>query len=291
MDWIDYWCNAFTPDRKALWEASLAAQGVPLRIRDEPDDSFAEPDAMVARMNELHVRTLVLPTCDLPGHTELTDYQPFAFRFEETAGFAKEHPGRLVGAWSIDLRQGMVGVARAAEVLDQPWAVALHLHTHSFGRSFDHADLYPYYALASERNVPVVMQAGASGGLMPSECGRPIGIDRPAIYFPETTFVLSHTGWPWEREAIAMASKFPNVYLGTATQPPRRWPEELRAFAEGIGRRKLLLGTGFPVAGHRHVSSQLDELGVEPGLRRAWMDENPAAVFARITRGPGVSHE
>ena len=282
MGWIDYWCNAFTPDRKALWQASLASQGVPLRIRDEADDSFAELGEMVARMNELDVGTLVLPTCDLPAHTELTDYEPFAFRLEETESFAKEHPGRFVGAWSIDPGQGMAGVARAAEVLDQPWAVALHLHTHSFERRFDHPDLYPFYALASERGVPVVMQAGASGGLMPSECGRPIGIDRPAIYFPDTMFVLSHTGWPWEREAIAMASKFPNVYLGTATQPPRRWPDEITRFAEGIGCRKLLVGTGFPVTGHRHVISQLDALDLEPDLRRSWLDENPRAVFSKI---------
>ncbi len=40
----------------------------------------------------------------------------------------------------------------------------------------------------------MAMQAGTSGGLMPSECGRPIGIDRPAIYFRDTNFLLSHTG-------------------------------------------------------------------------------------------------
>ncbi len=283
MSWIDYWCNAFTPDRKPLWQESLASQGVPLRIREGDDDSFAEAEVLVARMDELDVATLVLPTCDLPAHTELTDYEPFASRFEEVAELAKRFEGRFVGAWSVDPGRGMAGVERAAQVLDRPWAVALHLHTHSFDRTFDHADLYPYYTLASERGVPVVMQAGASGGLMPSECGRPLGIDRPAIYFPEVTFVLSHTGWPWEREAIAMASKFPNVYLGTATQPPRRWAPELVEFAQGIGRTKFLVGTGFPVTGHRHVLSQLEEREIDSDPRRAWLEENPRAVFSKLS--------
>ena len=40
--WIDYWCNAFTPDRRARWDAAIAAQGIPLQIRTRSDDAFAE---------------------------------------------------------------------------------------------------------------------------------------------------------------------------------------------------------------------------------------------------------
>ena len=69
MGWIDYWCNAFTPDRKAIWDASIASQGIPLGLRTDPEDSFAEPEPMVARMDELSVDTLVLPTCDLGEHS------------------------------------------------------------------------------------------------------------------------------------------------------------------------------------------------------------------------------
>ena len=53
--------------------------------------------------------------------------------------------------------QGEVQVAAAR---------GLHLHTHSFDRVLDHRDLYPFYALAAERNLPVVVQSGASGGRM-----------------------------------------------------------------------------------------------------------------------------
>ena len=106
--------------------------------------------------------------------------------------------------------------------------VGLYNHVHSWDRPFDHADFYPYYTLAADLDVPVAMQSGTSGGLMPSECGRPIGIDRPAIYFRNVHFVLSHTGWPWVDEAIAMALKFPNVFLGTAAYPPKHWAPAVR---------------------------------------------------------------
>ena len=116
----------------------------------------------------------------------------------------------------------------------------------------------------------MVMQAGASGGRLPSECGKPIGIDRPAIYFPDVPFVLSHTGWPWVSEALAMALKFSNVYLGTASFPPAHWSSELVEFLRRPGRRKVVFATNFPTVGHRHAARRSGPLrrGALPASRR-----------------------
>ncbi len=256
---VDYWCNAFTPDRAAVWQASLAAQNVALKLAGERD-GFATGDSMVARMDELGIATLVLPTCELSPQAGPLDFESMACRPEEAEALAKSHPGRFVAAWSLDPRRGMAGVERARRALDASWTVALHSHTHSFDLRFDAPEYYPYYALADEADVPVVLQAGTSGGLMPSECGAPIGIDRPALYFPEVDFVLSHTGWPWVDEAIAMALKFPNVYLGSASYPPRRWPSAFVDFVRGPGRDKTLFGSGFPVVAHSEALEQLQAL-------------------------------
>ena len=278
---VDYWCNAFTPDRLPLWEASLAAQGVPMKLRKGEDDGFAAADVMAARMDAAGVETLLIPTCDLVADGE-RDFEPFAARPEEIEAWSAAHPGRFRGLWSFDPRNGMNGVDRAADMLARPWAVGLHYHTHSFDCAFDQAAMYPYYTLASQTDVPVVMQAGTSGGLMPSECGRPIGIDRPALYFPEVRFVLSHTGWPWVEEAIAMALKFPNVFLGSATQPPRRWSDTLVHFASGVGRDKFLLGTGFPTTGQQQVIEQLEAAIADPGARAAIQGDTARRVFSRL---------
>ncbi len=279
---IDSWTNAFLPDREALWNKTLAAQGVPIKVRRDPEDSFCDGERMHARMDEIGMRALVLPTCDLPEHAGITDYEPFAMRFEETERLATAHPGRFVGQWSIDPTQGTAGVDRAREVASEPWIVALHVHTHSFDRTFDHADYYPYYALAHELDLPFVMQAGTSGGRFPSNCGHPIGIDRPAIYFPDVDFVLSHTGWPWVEEAVAMALKFSNVYLGTASLPPKRWHASLVDFLRGPGRGKTMFGTSFPTVGHRHAIAQLSALELPQEIEAAVMGGNAARVFSRI---------
>jgi len=279
---VDYLCNSFFPAQAEAWDAAIAVQGIPLKVRRESDDSFADPEVMLARMDELGIDTLVLVAGDEHAHGAPAEYHTVIARWEEVDGLARRFPGRFTAMWAIDPTLAMKGVRRAEEALAAEWLVGFYLHTHSFDRPFDHADYYPFYALCDGTGVPMVMQAGTSGGLLPSAVGQPIGIDRAAIYFPATAFVLSHTGWPWVEEAIAMALKFPNVYLGTASYPPRHWSPALVDFLRRAGRSKVLFGTNFPTVGHRHALAQLDELGLDEGIWQALMGGNARTVFARL---------
>jgi predicted TIM-barrel fold metal-dependent hydrolase len=276
---IDYLSHAFTPDRRAVWAKAVGDQGVPLRIVKEAADDFAEPAEMVERMDRLGIATILLPTGDLGPHPE---YDVVTTRWEEAEKFVAEFPGRFAATAVINPGLGMADVARVRARMADEWVVGLWLHTHSWDRRFDHADLYPYYALATEFDVPVAMQAGTSGGLFPSECGQPIGIDRPALYFPDTRFVLSHTGWPWVDEAVAMALKFPNVYLGTAAYPPRHWDPAVVQFVRGPGRHKVLFGTNFPTVGHAKALAQVDELGFDHATKRSLLGDTARRVFTRL---------
>ncbi|MGH0033891.1 MAG: amidohydrolase family protein [Myxococcota bacterium] len=282
--WIDYWCNAFTPERLSRWDAAIAAQGIPLKIRRRDGDSFADVDAMLARMDELGVQTLVLPSAEVPEAAEPTNYALFTTSFEDVVAWADAHPGRFAGLHTVDPTSGERGLRRAAAALSHPAFVGLQIHTHSWNRGFDHRDYYPYFALAAERELPVVMQAGASGGREPSACGRPIGIDAPALYFESVDFVLSHTGWPWVEEALAMAGKHANVFLGTAAFPPHHWSAELTRFIGGAGVGKVMLGTSFPVVGHRHVLERLADLDLSEEAREALLSDTARRVFRRLAK-------
>lgn len=276
---VDYLCNSFYPERADDWDRLIAAQGVQVKVRRDPADAFASPESVVAKMDELGIATLVLATGDEHLSPFRFQFHHVTARWEETQALAEAYPGRFAALWVIDVDRGMEGVARTAEALDQDWVVGVYNHVHSFDRRFDHADFYPIYALCGERGVPVVMQAGTSGGLAPSECGHPIGIDRPAIYFPGTNFVLSHLGWPWVTEAIAMALKFPNVYMGTAAYPPSYWSPEVVDFIKRPGRRKVLFGTNFPTVGHRHALGQLDRLELSDEVRHLLLEGNARRIF------------
>jgi len=276
---IDYLCNAFTPDRVATWKEATAA--LALKIRDT---EFTEPDVMVARMDELGIDTVLLPAVDIsPGAMPApTTFEAVATTWPDVERLVQRWPRRFAALAVLDPSSGVAGVRETRARLREPWVAGCYLHTHSWDRPFDHADFYPYYALAADVDVPVAMQAGTSGGMTPSGCGRPIGIDRPALYFSDTRFVLSHTGWPWVDEAIAMARKFPNVFIGTASYPPRHWPGSLVDFVRGTGRDKTLFGTNFPTVGHRQALEQLPDLGLDRVATDALVGGNARRVFARL---------
>jgi predicted TIM-barrel fold metal-dependent hydrolase len=286
MGAIDYWCNGFTSSFRPLWDAAIGEQDLSIKIRRDDDDSFTDADEMVRRLDSLGIDSLLLPAADIPGGAGPFAYERYATRIEAVAELASKAPGRFAGLYSLDPTQGEVGVARAAEALGRDDFVGLQIHTHSWDRRFDHRDYYPYYQLAADLDVPVVMQAGASGGPMPSECGQPIGIDRPAIYFGRVRFVLSHTGWPWTEEAIAMCQKHPNVFLGTAAWPAHRWPATLHDFLRGAGRGKVLFGTSFPTVGHRHGISRIDELDLDAASRFELLEGAARRVFSRLAAVP-----
>jgi predicted TIM-barrel fold metal-dependent hydrolase len=285
---VDSLCNAFTPDRRAVWDDAIAAAGTSVTVRRDPEDSFAEPAALVARMDELAIRSVLVPTGDVGRHGRVDplDFEHVAARWDEAEQLARRWPGRFAALALIDPEGGMGAVRALRTRLADPWVVGAYLHTHSFDRRLDHADYYPFYAACADAGVPVAMQSGTSGGMMASECARPITLDRAALYFRDTRFVLSHLGWPWVDEAIALALKFPNVYLGTGAYPPRHWPAPAVQFLRGPGRAKVLFATNFPTVGHRHALGQLPELELAADVETSLLGATARAVYTKLEASP-----
>ncbi|MEQ8841633.1 MAG: amidohydrolase family protein [Acidimicrobiales bacterium] len=278
---IDYWCNAFTPDREPLWQRVIAADGLTIKLGARERDDFAEPSGMVARMNKAGIATLVMPVCDLDADAPLDDYAHYALRPAEIRSLSADHPGRFFGMFSVN-PDDPGDVVAAAAALDTDWCVGLHNHTHSWEHRLDAEVFDPYYELAATHAVPFVMQAGRSGGHRIHELGHPRSIDAPARAFPGVQFVLSHLGIPWLTETIEMATTHANVHIGTATHPPRRWTEEFLEFLHGDGEHKVLFGTGYPLNGHLHVLAQLDALDVSAATKEALRQGNARRIFTRI---------
>lgn len=283
---IDYWCNAFTPDREPLWRAVIAEDGLSIKLGAREDDEFVDAVGMVLRMNQAAITTLILPVCNLDAGAPIDEFAHYALRPIEMHQLAAAHPGRFLGYWSITPDQPS-DLAAATEALESAWCVGLHNHTHSWDHPFDSPALEPYYELAAEHGVPVVMQAGASGGHRVHELGRPTAIAEPARRHPDVVFVLSHLGIPWLTDTIRMATEHDNVMIGTATHSPGRWASEFIEFIAGAGQEKTLFGTGYPLNGHVHVQAQLDALDVDGAKKEALRHGNARRIFARIPNRVG----
>ena len=124
----------------------------------------------------------------------------------------------------------------------------------------------------------VSMQVGHVLEAMPSEHGRPLQLDRIACDFPDLTLVGTHTGWPWVEEALAVITKWPNVYLSTSAWLPRYFSPALRDFLRSrVGSEKILFGSNG--LDWKRYLEQFHDLGLRDDTVENILVNNPRRVF------------
>lgn len=199
---------------------------------------------------------------------------------DEVAGFVAQAPDRLLGVASVDLRRPMEAVRELRRCVEELGFKGLRMLPWLWELPPDDRRYYPLYAACVELGVPFCLQVGHAGPLRPSEPGRPIPyLDRVACDFPELTIVGGHIGYPWTTEMIAMATKYENVFIDTSAYKPSRYPDELVAFMQKHGRRKVLFGSNFPMIQPAACVAQLDALGLDEEARALFLAGNAERVF------------
>ena len=139
---------------------------------------------------------------------------------------------------------------------------------------------YPLFAECVELGVPFCTQVGHTGPLRSSETGRPIPyLDDVALDFPDLTIVGGHIGYPWTEEMVALARKYPNVYIDTSAYTARRYPPELVRYLRADGSGKVLFGTNWPMIAPQRALEHLGDLELEPAAADAFLGANARAVF------------
>jgi len=199
---------------------------------------------------------------------------------DEVAGFVAQAPDRLIGVGSVDLAKPMAAMREVRRCIGElgfkgirvlPWLWEVPPTDRRF---------YPVYAACCEVGVPFCTQIGHTGPLMPSEVGRPIYLDQVAIDFPELVIVAGHIGYPWTDEAIAVATKHPNVFIDTSAYTARRYPAALVEYLRGHGRAKVLFGSNYPMIAPGKALEGLDALGLDDDVRALFLAGNARRVYA-----------
>lgn len=158
-----------------------------------------------------------------------------------TAELASDQPDHFVAFLGVDPRR--------PEALDlfrrglDEWGMrGLKLHPGT-GFSPDDEICDPFYDLAGERGVPVVVHTGPMAAPLVSATARPVNLDRPAADFPDTTFVMQHAGQQcWWEEALNVAFWKSNVILELSMW---QWNYQLDpvAFVRALSQMKRRIGT------------------------------------------------
>ena len=134
---------------------------------------------------------------------------------------------------------------------------------------------YPVYEVASELGIPVLFHAGLSwepGARM--KYGQPIYLEDVAADFPDLRLVVAHFGWPWVLEAVALALKYPSVYIDTSCLYFDN-PTDFLAFvmtrqiplsvAERSLRNQIVFGSNYPRVEIKNMARAVRRLGLSDG--------------------------
>lgn len=199
---------------------------------------------------------------------------------DEVAELVRTHPARFAGLASVDIRRPVDAVRELRRAVRDLGLVGFRALPWLWELPPDHRRFYPLYAECVELGVPFCLQVGHTGPLRPSEFGRPIPyLDRVALDFPDLVIVAGHIGYPWTLEMIALAEKYPNVYIDTSAYKPRRYPPELVQWMRRRGRDKVLFGSNWPMIPPAACLAQLDELELDGEAADRFLGANARRVF------------
>lgn len=199
---------------------------------------------------------------------------------DEVASFVAACPTRLSGLAAVDLRSPIRAVRELRRCIRELGFKGLRVLPWIWGLPPNDRHYYPLYAECVELGVPFCTQVGHTGPLRTSETGRPIPyLDDVALDFPDLVIVAGHIGYPWTEEMIALARKYPNVYIDTSAYTAKRYPPELVRYMQRDGRRKVLFGSNYPMILPQKALEALDSLGLDEEARGLFLEGNARRVF------------
>ncbi len=269
--WIQHPTGAF------LRDASFASL---LRWRGLDPDSFPQQipiEFTLSALDGAGVNKAVLSAWWGPQGPILTN--------DDVAARVRAHPDRFLGLAAVDLMNPMAAVRELRRSVRALGLRGLRILPWMWNLPPNDRRYYPLYAECVELGIPFCLQVGHTGPLRPSEPGRPIPyLDEVALDFPELTIVGGHIGYPWTTEMIALATKYPNVYIDTSAYKPSRYPRELVDYLRAHGKKKVLFGSNFPMLTPGECMKDLDALELSDEAKRLFLGGNAAKVF-RIEGG------
>lgn len=268
---IDAWATINPPEAAKLWPSEIKHIFKRYKTLHLLEDGYSVND-MLKYMDEAGVDISVISAFGYGEHKIISN--------EQVSKWVKEYPKRFIGSGTVDPRgKPMKVIDQIKHMVETLGLRILRLEPYAYGDGMTGAPpnqkmYWPIYAKCCELNVPVCIQVGHTGPLLPSDPGRPIYLDEVALSFPELNIIGCHLGQPWTEEMMILAWKHPNLYIETSARTPKYWPKEFVHFCKSYGQDKVLWATDFPLLTFERTLDEIDELGFEPAVREKLIRTN-----------------
>jgi len=273
---IDAWGSWISPEGAKRWPAEYMHIFKKYRSPQVIFDGMSL-EQMVAEMDDAGVDRCVLSAFYHKDTAVVSN--------EEVAEAVARYPDRFVGAGTVNVMKKPRDVTRQVRRLVNDLGLrAIRLEPYMYGdgttglRPTD-KHYWPVYIACSDLQVPVCIQVGHTGPLLPSECGRPIHLDEVALAFPDLTIIGCHLGQPWHEEMMTLAWKHPNVYVETSARAPKHWPESFVRFARGWGKDKVIWATDYPLLSFERPLAELEAMDLPQEIFRKVVRDNAVRAF------------
>ena len=206
---------------------------------------------------------------------------------EEIAELAHRHSDVAIPFASINPHRGEEGV-RAAKRLINDYGVK-GFKFHPTVQEFFPNDrvAYPLYEAIAEARLPALFHTGQTGvgagtrggGGLRLKYSNPLCLDDVAADFPDLPIILAHPSFPWQEEALSVATHKPQVYIDLSGWSPKYFPPILVQYANTLLKDKILFGSDYPVISPEKWVEEFEKLPIKPEVRPKIMKENAARLL------------
>jgi uncharacterized protein len=182
-------------------------------------------------------------------------------------------------------------IARAARRLErlvtEHGVRGIKFHPSLQGFAPDDRSAYPLLEVAQEHGLVALFHTGQTGigANMPGGGGvrlalsNPILLDDVAADFPDLTIIMAHPSFPWQDEALAVATHKPNVHIDLSGWSPKYFPPLLVRYANSLLQDKVLFGSDYPVITPDRWLDDFAKLDLKPEVRPKILKDNAVRVL------------
>ena len=205
---------------------------------------------------------------------------------DEVLAAAEANPDVLIPFGSVDPHKGKLGVREAHELIDRGVrGFKFHPNTQAF--SPDDRAFYPLYETIAEAGLIALFHSGTTGigagmpggGGVKLKYSNPMLVDDVAADLPELDIILAHPSFPWQEEALAVATQKPNVYIDLSGWSPKYFPEILVQYINTRLKDKMLFGSDYPLITPDRWLADFEKLPIRDEVRPLVLKENAARLL------------
>jgi predicted TIM-barrel fold metal-dependent hydrolase len=206
---------------------------------------------------------------------------------EEIAELAHKHSDVAIPFASINPHRGDEGVRAARRLITEYKVKGFKFHPSVQEFYPNDRMAYPLYEAIAEAKLPALFHTGQTGvgagtragGGIRLKYSNPMLLDDVAVDFPDMPIILAHPSFPWQEEALSVATHKPQVYIDLSGWSPKYFPPILVQYANTLLKNKILFGSDYPVIAPERWMEEFDKLPIKPEVRPLILKENAARLL------------